>query len=87
MNDSFHPSLSLFTDTCKSMGFLMCRSVGSVTVRETAVTAATRRTVTEGHVTPWTSSHAIPECASQPGENIQIRNNDDDDCNYDEDDR
>ena len=37
---------------------------------ETAVTAATSRTVTEGHVTPSTSSHAIRECVSQPGEEI-----------------
>ena len=46
----------------------MCRSVGSAMGSETAVTAATRRTVTEGHVTPSTSSLAIRECASQPGE-------------------
>ena len=50
----------------------MCRSVGSAMGSETAVTAATRRTVTEGHVTPSTSSHAIRECVSQPGEEIGI---------------
>ena len=49
-----------------------CRSVGSAMASGTAVTAAMRRTATEGHVTPSTSLHAIPECASQPGRNHVI---------------
>ena len=54
---------------CNKVSFLMLRSDGSATESATAVTAATRRTVTNGHVTPSTSLLAIQECASPPGEN------------------